>query len=56
MLGGNIGDVDETFRQAEEYLSERGFVIEKQSRTGTSAAVDWLKSLPTTSTPLSIKA
>ena len=46
MLGGNIGDVEETFRQAEEYISERGFVIEKKSRTGTSDAVDCVPGTP----------
>ena len=46
MFGGNTGDVDKTFREAEKYLVDRNVVIEQSSRTGTSAAVDCVPDTP----------
>ena len=46
MFGGNIGDVDKTFRDAEEFLSRNGVVFEKRSRIGSSAPVDCVPGTP----------
>lgn len=46
MLGGNVGDVPDTFRQALDYLSANGLKIIKTSRIGKSAAVDCVPDTP----------
>jgi 2-amino-4-hydroxy-6-hydroxymethyldihydropteridine diphosphokinase len=46
MLGGNLGNVSETFRLAQEFLVSNGLKITKVSRIGSSAAVDCVPGTP----------
>jgi 2-amino-4-hydroxy-6-hydroxymethyldihydropteridine diphosphokinase len=46
MLGGNIGDVRTTFRQAQQFLAENHLEITAVSRVGSSAAVDCVPGTP----------
>lgn len=46
MLGGNLGNVSETFRQAREFLVSNGLKITKVSRIGSSGAVDCVPGTP----------
>ena len=46
MLGGNIGNVSDTFSQAIDYLAALGLKILKTSRIGKSAAVDCVPDTP----------
>lgn len=46
MLGGNLGNVAETFRNAQKFLEENGLKITGTSRIGSSAAVDCVPGTP----------
>ena len=46
MLGGNIGDVRETFHQAQQFLLENHLEIHSVSRIGCSDAVDCVPGTP----------
>ena len=46
MFGGNIGDVDAAFSDAEKYLAAHGLVFDMKSKAQVSAAVDCVPDTP----------